>query len=123
MIQPPPVITARITARAIAARYDEDLAARWQCGATTNSSFGSWLESYWRTDAPPEPPIRPAAVSGLGWGSEDETIHWYETATSVLGYVPGYFDRCYQIPRDAALPVCSYPVDELALAGTDDAAH
>jgi hypothetical protein len=85
------------TARALAGRYLDYVAALWR-GDPGGRRFGIWLCRYWRAALPPAPASAPDAVSPHGGGGRG--ICWHETADAVLGYVPGVSGG-YRIPKAA----------------------
>jgi len=80
---------------------DQALAASWRGDDDARLTFDRWLAPFWRRDAPPSPVEPPVAISHLGGGGRG--VRWYETTTTVLGYVSGC-PGCYQIPIAALLP-------------------
>lgn len=89
-----------ITARDIARFYTQSVCAYWRGDNEFLGELDGWLARFW-TDCPVKPVTNPAAV--CPHGAAGRGIHWYDTRSGVLGYVPGEF-RCYHIPPAAVLP-------------------
>jgi hypothetical protein len=84
----------------IARSYDRYLAALWR--GENVGSFGAWLSAHWSPVEGPEPVGPPAAFSPHGGGGRG--IRWYQTPTSVVGYVSGFPHGCYRIPATDSPP-------------------
>lgn len=89
-----------ITARDIALFYTQSVSAYWRGDNAFLSELDGWLSRFW-TDCPVKPATNPAAV--CPHGAAGRGIHWYDTRSGVLGYVPGE-QGCYHIPLAAVLP-------------------
>lgn len=99
-----PTTISSDAATRLAAAYDRCLAAIDDDGIPDAFClrFAAWLASWWRPDGPPEPRLRPDAVSPVG--AATHRIRWYADAATVRGFVPGT-RGCYLVPRTAPLPV------------------
>jgi len=86
----------------IASQYDRCFATLWRGDGTTVNALEAWLKPFWTEEYQPEPAAKPDAVSVFGGSGNG--IRWFETATLILGYVPGCLDRCYKVPRSATIP-------------------
>lgn len=78
----------------IAQLYDRAAADLWRGDGDAMRRIADRLEATWGA-GPPEPAAPPAAVSLHGGGGRG--IRWYDTATEVLGFVPGRAG-CYRLP-------------------------
>lgn len=90
--------------------YDRYLAALWR--GDNVAAFGAWLDAHWAPAEQPEPATPPAAMSPLGGGGRG--IRWYETATGIVGYVPGFARACYRIPATVTPPAFAQASEALA---------
>lgn len=89
-----------VSAVELAHAYDAYISALWR-GDANVAPFEAWLSRCWHpgpTSLPTAPPTAISPCGGRGWG-----IHWHDTATAVLGYVPGA-GGCYLVPLDAVPP-------------------
>jgi hypothetical protein len=98
----PTTIDAGVAAR-LAAAYDRCLAAIDDDGIPDAFClrFAAWLSTWWRPDGPPEPRLRPDAVSPDSAGAH--RVRWYADTAAVRGFVPGA-RGCYLVPLDSPLP-------------------
>jgi len=85
-----------MAARKLARLYDQYVAAVREGNGEVADAFAAWLGQFWDA-GPAEPRAASSAISllgGIGRG-----VRWYETETTVIGYVRGWTHRgCYQVP-------------------------
>jgi hypothetical protein len=91
-----------LTTRRLAQSVDQHLAALWRGDEDVDHAFFRWLASWWEATDSTRPALQPDAVSVLGAGGVG--IHWYQTTTEILGYVPGREDGCYRVPITSSPP-------------------
>jgi hypothetical protein len=89
-----PAPPAGQAARALADGYLRAISADWQ-GEPGWQAFERSLNRFWSLQLPPVPRTLPDAVSPHGAGGRG--VHWYESETEIIGYVPG--KSCgYRVP-------------------------
>lgn len=98
-----------VSASVVALAYDRYVSAVWRGEGTTASSFATWLESFWRVPALPEPGHGPDGVSFCGGRGG---LRWYDTTAGILGYVPGRPNGCYHVDPAAEPPALPSPADD-----------
>jgi hypothetical protein len=86
------------TARELARQYLRAVSDVW-LGQDDPQRFENWLAGYWKPALPPRLPRIPDAISPHGGGGRG--IDWYETGTTIVGYVRGVMGG-YSIPLEAA---------------------
>lgn len=83
-------------ARQLACLYDQYVSAVRQGDEGTAAAFAAWLGEFW--DAGPAEPRTPPSANSL-LGGIGRGVRWYQTETTVLGYVRGWTRQgCYQVP-------------------------
>src|SRR5438067_1404532 len=89
--------TYPLSAEEMAAIVDDHAAALWRGQEAADGPFYRWLNTCLAAEAAGAPAEAPIAISRLAAGGAG--IHWHETATDVVGYVPGIADARYVVSR------------------------
>ena len=90
-----------VTAHDLALAYTRVVCAYWRGDSTALRQFETWLTQFW-ADCSQKPATNPTAI--CPHGAAGRGIHWFDTRSTVLGFVPGR-RGCYRIPRTAVAPI------------------
>jgi hypothetical protein len=88
-----------LSAEEMATLVDDHASALWRGDEAADSPFYRWLTSCLEPNDTREPIGDPIAVSRLAAGGAG--IRWHETATAIVGYVPGVPNARYVVSRFA----------------------
>jgi hypothetical protein len=80
--------------------YATYMSAIWR-GDPASLTIETWLTRHWRDHAPIVPSTGPVAVNPHGAGGHG--IYWHESASVILGVVPGR-TGCYLVKRTEQAP-------------------
>ncbi|MBW3632558.1 MAG: hypothetical protein KY456_05980 [Chloroflexi bacterium] len=94
--------TSPVNPRDLALAYDRVVSAHWRGETEAATAVGTWFESHWSDQAPPEPDEPPESTSILGGAGSG--IRWYTRDEAVLGYVSRRDDGCYRVRTTEAMP-------------------
>jgi hypothetical protein len=98
-----------VSPKHLALTYDRVISAHWRGETDAVIAFGTWFESHWSSQAPPEPDEPPEGTSILaGAGSG---IRWYARGGYIFGYASSGSQGCYRIATTESVPALTAPWD------------
>ena len=101
-----------VSPKQLALTYDRVISAHWRGETGAVTAFGTWFESHWSDQAPPEPDEPPEGTSILGGAGSG--IRWYARDELVLGYVSRRPSGCYRVQVSEAVPSLEASADPVA---------